>query len=513
MRTKAVMAMTCSATAFIGGSFACNVDAERTRVEEDRLYGMGQLAQPWPGGNVPVCFQNGNADIQARTRWILADTWAANANITFSGFGACNPAIQNKVTVVYQPSTNGSAGPIGYGPVGLTLISDSPAPFYTQFRYEVIHEFGHALGFIHEQERPDNFNPDGSWVNCGSFDRDVRAQFGGNYYTVLYDNNSVMNYCAGWVQFLSGGDISGVRQPYGQPVRRSKKRDIVLRNTGTGDVDVWLMDGATRLTEALPGVNESAWQVSGTGDFDNDGIGDILWRNTSNGATAIWFMSGGALRQQAFPTAVDGTWQIAGTGDFNADAMSDILWRNTATGATAIWFMNGGSIAAQAYPGAVDQSWQISGTGDFDGDGKTDILWRNTNGQNAIWFMDGGAIRTQAWPMPVDSSWQIKAVGDFNGDGKSDIFWLNTNGATAVWLMNGGSIAATTYPLAVDSTWQVQGVGDFDGDGKSDVLWRNTSGAIAIWFMNQSGMIREHGYPPNPAGNNWVIQGTLLDNL
>jgi FG-GAP repeat len=35
------------------------------------------------------------------------------------------------------------------------------------------------------------------------------------------------------------------------------------------------------------------WAVYGTGDFNGDGKGDLLWRDSVTGAVSIWFMDGG----------------------------------------------------------------------------------------------------------------------------------------------------------------------------------------------------------------------------
>jgi hypothetical protein len=41
-----------------------------------------------------------------------------------------------------------------------------------------------------------------------------------------------------------------------------------------------------------PGFVTSDWTVAETGDFNGDGKSDILWRNTSSGEIVIWLMDG-----------------------------------------------------------------------------------------------------------------------------------------------------------------------------------------------------------------------------
>lgn len=59
-------------------TLACSSDDERVAQQQEPLYGLGSISASWPSGVVPVCWLNGTADLQERTRWILADTWAAS---------------------------------------------------------------------------------------------------------------------------------------------------------------------------------------------------------------------------------------------------------------------------------------------------------------------------------------------------------------------------------------------------------------------------------------------------
>ena len=121
--------------------------------------------------------------------------------------------------------------------------------------------------------------------------------------------------------------------------------------------------------------------------------GDILWQNTTSGDVAIWLMNGAQVTQAAgvgnVPPSV---WSIVGIGDFNGDGKSDILWRDL-SGNLAIWFLNGAQVIGAAGIGNVPTSWMVAGTGDFNGDGKSDILWRDTtSGTVAIWLMNGAQV-------------------------------------------------------------------------------------------------------------------------
>src|SRR5260370_19049112 len=74
-------------------------------------------------------------------------------------------------------------------------------------------------------------------------------------------------------------------------------------------------------------------QIAGIGDFNGDGKADILWRNTSTGEIRVWLLNGTSLiGNGGLATLSKPNFQIAGVGAFNGDGKADILWRNTSTG-------------------------------------------------------------------------------------------------------------------------------------------------------------------------------------
>ncbi len=177
--------------------------------------------------------------------------------------------------------------------------------------------------------------------------------------------------------------------------------DLLWRNTSTGEVDAWYMNGATTnggVVIVPAGVVALDWEIIGTGNFHGDGNEDILWRNTSTGEVYIWQMNGTTITSMGSPGTVDLGWEIKGIGDFHGDGNADILWRNTSTGQLYIWQMNGTTIASLGSPGTVDLGWEIKGIGDFNGDGNADILWRNTlTGEVYIWQMNGTTIASSGF--------------------------------------------------------------------------------------------------------------------
>ena len=75
---------------------------------------------------------------------------------------------------------------------------------------------------------------------------------------------------------------------------RQATGDVLWRNSVSGMVYIWFMHGLTILSEGVAGppAIASDWQIEGVGDFDGNLKSDILWRNSVSGTVYIWLMNG-----------------------------------------------------------------------------------------------------------------------------------------------------------------------------------------------------------------------------
>ena len=99
--------------------------------------------------------------------------------------------------------------------------------------------------------------------------------------------------------------------------------------------------------------------MQGLGDFDGNGTSDILWRNSNTGQVYLWFMNGTAMAGSGSLGYVSSDWAIEGVGDYDGSGRAGILWRNSTTEQVYIWLMNGTTLESTGSPGAPDVTWQI----------------------------------------------------------------------------------------------------------------------------------------------------------
>ena len=288
--------------------------------------------------------------------------------------------------------------------------------------------------------------------------------------------------------FTYSADENGIPTPTVNP----NIADILFRNTQTGDVAGWLMNG---LALSQGGIIYSglplAWRIEGVGDLNGDGKSDIVFRNTQTGDVAAWLMDGLTLSQGVIVySGLPLMWDIQAVGDLNADGKADLVFRNTQTGDVAGWLMDGVRLAQGAviYSG-LPAAWQIATSGDLNGDGKLDLVFRNTQTHDvAGWLMNGLALAQGAIIYSnLPTAWQIATAGDLDGDRKADLVFRNTqSGDVAGWLMSGLALTqGEVIYVGLPAAWHIMGMGDLDRDGRGDLVFRQAqTGDVAGWTMN-----------------------------
>lgn len=174
----------------------------------------------WQTSTVPVCWEQKKQEPEATwVRESVMGSWSKYGAIDFIGWDRC-PAVPAKgqgIRIAVQ-DVNPHVKALGRNLDGLPrgmVLNFTFNNFSETCRFErdrcirviAVHEFGHAIGITHEQNRPDA--PD--WC------REQQQGSDGDWLVTQYDPDSVMNYCnPKWSNdgILSAGDIQGVRALY-----------------------------------------------------------------------------------------------------------------------------------------------------------------------------------------------------------------------------------------------------------------------------------------------------------
>ena len=437
------------------GANACGPqddDVEQISTKEDSLYYVS--AKLWSNRDISVCWATPNFDEEKE---LVEKTmkgqrsWEAVGAINFVGWGPCSGGEDIRITagnimgVSYLGTSNSFAEMILDFRSGVeTLYSRCASNGLTRnecIKTVAIHEFGHAIGYAHEHNRPDT---DTTACTSAPQGTDGDMTYG------AFDVDSIMAYC-NFTTELSPTDVAGTARLYG---------------ASYGDRSV-------------------------LGDYNGDGYADILCHQRVDGTILTDFGSSSGYQRTDAGTDTDfcvGSSDRLYKGDFNGDGRTDLLCHNLDQGFIIVDFADGtGRFAGLNYSRGAN--WcRAQGAylyiGDFNGDGRDDLLCHNSvNGYKHIDFASStGRFEGTDWSRAARWCRADVArlhVGDFNGDGRDDILCHNiSNGWLHVDLANSsGQFWGTNWDR--DASWcKAVGaelkVGDFNGDSRADLLCHNT---------------------------------------
>ncbi len=193
----------------------------------------------------------------------IQDTWLKWADITVTFSAPCpTTGTDRRVRIELENSGGSGSGASASLGIAANRLPTEPRSMHisfsaetnvatgarvSQLQYYAVHEFGHVLGFEHEQDRRDNpeLGTESSQYCQGS-------QFSGENITP-FDRASVMHYCGTYAGALSHGDIDGVVSVYGP-------RRVVLQ--GPEERSLFLFAPRSTFVRHQNGLGATSPQVS-----------------------------------------------------------------------------------------------------------------------------------------------------------------------------------------------------------------------------------------------------------
>jgi len=270
------------------------------------------------------------------------------------------------------------------------------------------------------------------------------------------------------------------------------KQDFLWRNTSSGQVGVWLMNGSTPTASVVIGSAPLQWVINNTGDFNGDGKSDILWQLANTSQYGVWLMNGTQVVGTQSFTLPSYAGQICCVAHFDSDTLADVVSFNPISGNVYFWKNTGSAHFARqtSYAVGAGSGWVPIGTALLNGASASPaLIWRNANtGEIAAWFMTAFSPSSVTSFGNPGNEVVLRGFGDFSGDGSADMLLFNTSSdVVGYWQSNGTHQPAFVTLAQATDNWVPVGAQNLNGSGNAEIIWRQSStGTLGAWQVSGS---------------------------
>ena len=476
-----------------------NENSINNSVVKNKIWGNGKILK--------VRFLEGSPELQEKVMR-YAKTWSNYGDIKFEVVKSGYSDIRIKFNLGKKVG-NWSA----IGTDALAISQNEPSmnlqltlnSSERSFKRLVLHEFGHALGCIHEHQHP---LVDIPW------NKPIVYQFYKNtegWSKGRVEKNIFKKYSIGQTQFSQFDPLSIMIYPI--PNEHTIGNWSVNFNEDLSFLDKrWIKHVYSKKSEQYS-IGENRYDYR-TGDFNGDGKTDLIHFVNNNYANVWLSQENMQFKVEKFESwdgyAIGSNGYNYKTGDFNGDGKSDLI-HFVNNNYVNVWISQGnGKFKVEKFRPwdgyAIGSNGYNYKTGDFNGDGKTDLIHFVNNNYVNVWISQGNekfkVEKFEPWDgYAIGSNGYNYKTGDFNGDGKTDLIHFVNNNYVNVWISQGNEKFKVEKfrpwdGYAIGSNGYNYKTGDFNGDGKTDLIHFVNNNYVNVWISQGNEKFKVEKFEP-----------------